>query len=234
MVISFGNTTAEATLNFAALRAVESMAFSLGIDVGSTAIKITAIDANSHDILAINREEHGRISEMSIDPNFHEQDPVFILEAVDKCLQGISSSVLNKVSMITIAGQMHGVVCWSNSRFKASLSDQGSRHTLKKRLEILEDTATDLITWQDGRCDAKFLRSLPKSSSPVATGFGCASLFWLQKHKAESLKNYDCAGSIMDLLVYLLCDLDAPVMSPQIAHSWGYFDIEKNQWECEV
>lgn len=41
-----------------------------------------------------------------------------------------------------------------------------------------------LVTWQDGRCSSEFLASLPqpKSHLSVATGFGCATIFWLLKH----------------------------------------------------
>lgn len=44
---------------------------------------------------------------------------------------------------------------------------------------------SQLITWQDGRCSTTFLSSLPKPDShlSVATGFGCATIFWYMKHR---------------------------------------------------
>ena len=47
-----------------------------------------------------------------------------------------------------------------------------------------KDTS-QLITWQDGRCSNHFLSSLPKPDShlSVATGFGCATIFWYMKHR---------------------------------------------------
>ena len=42
-----------------------------------------------------------------------------------------------------------------------------------------------LVTWQDGRCSSEFLASLPQPEShlSVATGFGCATIFWLLKNR---------------------------------------------------
>lgn len=45
-----------------------------------------------------------------------------------------------------------------------------------------------LVTWQDGRCNSSFLASLPKPAShlSVATGFGCATIFWLLKNRYDN------------------------------------------------
>lgn len=46
-----------------------------------------------------------------------------------------------------------------------------------------------LVTWQDGRCCSGFLASLPQPEShlSVATGFGCATIFWLLKNRYRQL-----------------------------------------------
>lgn len=53
---------------------------------------------------------------------------------------------------------------------------------------------SQLITWQDGRCSSELLSSLPKPDShlSVATGFGCATIFWYMKHRSAHTKNYPC------------------------------------------
>jgi len=50
---------------------------------------------------------------------------------------------------------------------------------------IPKEDISQLITWQDGRCSADFLSSLPKPDShlSVATGYGCATIFWYMKHR---------------------------------------------------
>lgn len=46
-----------------------------------------------------------------------------------------------------------------------------------------------LVTWQDGRCSSEFLASLPQPESHlnVASGFGCATIFWLLKNRYGQL-----------------------------------------------
>eukprot|EP00794_Sanderia_malayensis_P013793 gene13793-15236_t len=193
------------------------MKLSLGIDIGTTAIKATVIDGTSFESVAVGREDHCHMSTIKdTRPNFHEQDPICILRAVDRCLQQIDSSAMSKVSTITVAGQMHGVVCWDNNYCRPT--------STTRFCDLVEDFnskahVSSLITWQDGRCDSDFLNSLPKTSSPASTGFGCASLFWLQKHNPELLDKYNCAGSIMDLFIYLITGNAHFGTSPQVAHS---------------
>lgn len=43
--------------------------------------------------------------------------------------------------------------------------------------------------------------------------------------------SWTCAGTIADFLVAGLTDLDKPVMSPQMATSWGYFNIDEEIWD---
>lgn len=42
---------------------------------------------------------------------------------------------------------------------------------------------------------------------------------------------WTCVGTIADFLVAALASLKRPVMSPQMAMSWGYFDAEDNCWD---
>eukprot|EP00118_Oscarella_pearsei_P013610 m.110356 g.110356 ORF g.110356 m.110356 type:complete len:93 (+) comp37390_c0_seq1:280-558(+) len=63
----------------------------------------------------------------------------------------------------------------------------------------------------------------------VGTGYGCASLFWLQKNRPELTNRYSHAGTVQDFLVACLCQLQVPVMSYQNAASWGY--LLEDKWE---
>ncbi|XP_032770047.1 sedoheptulokinase [Rattus rattus] len=93
-----------------------------------------------------------------------------------------------------------------------------------------------LVTWQDSRCNSGFLASLPKPAShlSVATGFGCATIFWLLKNSPEFLKSYDVAGTIQDYVVAMLCGLPRPLMSDQNAASWGYFNTQSQSWNSDI
>ena len=88
---------------------------------------------------------------------------------------------------VAVCGQMHGVVCWRQGRAWA-------RNT---RDQLVVDTCpahvSSLYTWQDGRCDPGFLASLPCPSSHLglSTGYGCATIFWLLRHRPEYIRRFD-------------------------------------------
>ncbi|NXU61029.1 SHPK Sedoheptulokinase, partial [Horornis vulcanius] len=98
------------------------------------------------------------------------------------------------------------------------------------------DQVSPLITWQDGRCSPAFLTSLPRPQSHVslATGFGCATVYWYLKNSPDFLKSYDAAGTIQDYVVAMLCDLKKPLMSVQNAASWGYFNCRSKSWNTDM
>lgn len=104
------------------------------------------------------------------------------------------------------------------------------------RFEGTRKNMSALYTWQDTRCKPEFLDSLPEPDSHLKcySGYGCATLLWMLKHKPEKLKNFEFAATIQDFIVTMLCDLDAPVMSDQNAASWGYFNTEKNEWNYDI
>lgn len=66
----------------------------------------------------------------------------------------------------------------------------GCEWTERGATPVFEPRAVShLITWQDGRCSSRFLASLPlpESHLHVATGFGCATIFWILKNRYGQL-----------------------------------------------
>lgn len=53
-------------------------------------------------------------------------------------------------------------------------------------------------------------------------------------YRPEKLEKYNCASTIHDFAVAMLCNLDKPIMSVQNAASWGYFDCKNVQWNENV
>ncbi|XP_022705113.1 sedoheptulokinase-like isoform X2 [Varroa jacobsoni] len=124
---------------------------------------------------------------------------------------------------------MHGVVLWKRNAWTYDPANE--------KFVFNKKCMSTLITWQDQRCSEEFLRALPKRSStsvvdPCA-GFGCATLFWLLR-KGDLLQDFECVGTIQDLMVAMLTGLNKPVMTPQNAASFGYFDVETNQWDLQA
>ncbi|XP_012273231.1 sedoheptulokinase [Orussus abietinus] len=198
----------------------------LGIDVGTTSVKAILVSIDSKEIMAKqSKDTQANVpSDLGVEGN--KQDVPKILSTVHNCISRLPKDLLRQVQFIGICGQMHGVTLWKSDKCV-------HKEDTVFKLEISRDDVSNLYTWQDGRCDEMFLKSLPKSAShlPIHTGYGCATLFWFARNKPEKLQKYDRCGTVQDLVVALLCSNDEVVMSTQNAASWGYFLTEKNEWE---
>lgn len=201
--------------------------FILGIDLGTTSVKVALIDSATKTVSKTkSRETHAYIHD-DVQTCKNEQDPDKILHALQFCVSGLAKEELRKVIKIGISGQMHGIVLWKHG--------QGWSLNINGRFERGE-VCSHLYTWQDGRCTSEFISTLPKPNShlKLASGIGCATIFWLMKNEKEYLCGFDRAGTIQDYVVAMLCGLDRPVMSVHNAASWGYFDTVDKAWNTDM
>ena len=68
---------------------------------------------------------------------------------------------LGLVEHVAFSGQMHGVILWRKEALDlGKFEEDGNRHTSK------------LITWEDKRCDARFLDSIQKPESGLRVSAG--------------------------------------------------------------
>ena len=206
----------------------------LGIDIGTSNVKAVLVDKFSLAVIGESSKSLGPHLKVT-EENLYERDVQEVLTCLDECLSALDHSALEKVVSIGVCGQMHGCVLWKSG--KSFMIKDG---TLKID-NLPSSTCSTLITWQDGRCSPEFLSSLPKTHQPIqpSTGYGCATLAWLHRFKPDLLVQFDRAGTIMDLVVWALCDHHVKegkqvVMSAQNATSWGYFNIETLNWECDM
>uniref|UniRef100_A0A2K5H8R3 Sedoheptulokinase n=1 Tax=Colobus angolensis palliatus TaxID=336983 RepID=A0A2K5H8R3_COLAP len=205
----------------------------LGIDLGTTSVKAALLraapDEPSGFAVLASCARAARAECVLFCFQGREQDVSRILQALHECLAALPRQQLQSVVGIGVSGQMHGVVFWKTG--------QGCEWIEGGITPVFEPRAVShLVTWQDGRCSSEFLASLPqpKSHLSVATGFGCATIFWLLKYCPEFLKSYDAAGTIHDYVVAMLCGLPRPLMSDQNAASWGYFNTQSQSWNVEI
>ena len=196
----------------------------LGLDLGTTSVKVCLIDADSHKVIA-KQSKDTQAGESA------EQDVSKIISAVHNCLGRIPRDSFKNVTKIGVCGQMHGLVLWNQETAWNS-----STNSTSDRFELGKGPISPLYTWQDTRCSLEFLSSLPKPDSHlrIATGYGCATLFWKLKNDPEELSLYSCAGTIQDFLVAMLCDLHSPIMSVQNAAGWGYFNTREKSWNVDL
>ncbi|XP_053426055.1 sedoheptulokinase [Nycticebus coucang] len=214
-----------------------SRSVTLGIDLGTTSVKAALLGAAPSDpsefvvLASCARAARAEVAAESTaaGPQGREQDVSRIIQALSECLAALPRQQLQNVKGIGVSGQMHGVMFWKTGR--------GCEWTEGGPTTVFEPRAVShLVTWQDGRCSSRFLASLPQPESHlnVATGFGCATIFWLLKNCPEFLKSYDAAGTIHDYVVAMLCGLPRPLMSDQNAASWGYFNTQSQSWNLEI
>ena len=108
--------------------------FVLGIDLGTTSVKIALYNAQTNRIFhSASCETHAKIAgggapDQPGQGAAAEQVTNKILDACEMCLNQADVGLLSKVQRIGIAGQMHGCVCWYNG---------GGRHShhLSGRME---------------------------------------------------------------------------------------------------
>ncbi|XP_030392631.1 sedoheptulokinase isoform X2 [Gopherus evgoodei] len=204
----------------------------LGIDLGTTSVKAAlVIETEQGQIVtqSCSRETEAQADSPAAGAQRMEQDVQKIIKALNECLVAFPQEHLQRVSRIGISGQMHGVVFWKTNQ-GCKWTKSGTGHTFQP------GEVSHLITWQDGRCSSSFLSSLPQPQShlSLATGFGCATIYWYLKKSPDFLKPYDAAGTIHDYVVAMLCDLERPLMSIQNAASWGYFNCRSKSWNTEI
>nr|XP_003469564.1 sedoheptulokinase [Cavia porcellus] len=212
-----------------------AQSITLGIDLGTTSVKAALLeDAPSHPsgfvvLASCTRPSRADTESQAAVPQGREQDVSRIIQALNECLAALPQQQLRKVKAIGVSGQMHGILLWEIS--------QGCEWMEGTATPLFEARAVSpLVTWQDGRCSSEFLASLPQPSShlSVATGFGCATIFWLLKNSPELLQSYNAAGTIQDYVVAMLCGLRRPLMSDQNAASWGYFNTQSQSWNMDI
>ena len=205
----------------------EDGGYLLGIDLGTSTVKAVLVQRGSHLVI----EEHSEptlAQKLSSIEGGDEQDVMLIIGALERVMGKFTQKNMRNVTSVGICGQMHGIVLWKNGCMKL---ENGRISCINS-----SESISHLVTWQDNRCNELFLSSLPQTCQSIAisSGYGCATLFWYQKYQPDLLKVYNKAGTIMDLIVCILCGRSDVIMTSHNATSWGYFDNGANNWEIKM
>lgn len=207
----------------------------LGVDIGTTSVKVCIVETVTGEIVSKQNKDTQSNVPSDQGTGGNKQDVPKIISALNTCIAKLPKDLLKQIQKVGICGQMHGVMLWNNKDGVQAWERIEKEGTLI-RYDIFHERVSNLYTWQDSRCDSTFIASLPPSQShlPTYSGYGVATLFWMVKNKPEKLKKYNCAGTIQDFVVAMLCNLKKPVMSVQNAASWGYFDCGDIKWNIEI
>eukprot|EP00940_MAST-03C_sp_MAST-3C-sp2_P001270 g1270.t1 len=191
--------------------------FDVGIDIGTTSVKVVIVSFATKKIRGGASVRH-HVEDGENATQFREQKVGQIVSAVASAVHQLrrsnAGSLFKHIRSIGVCGQMHGVVCWDST----DLSNP-----------------SDLVTWEDGRCDATFLKDLETHTGhKLSSGFGMATLAWYQQHSPKFLSKYDRCGTIMDYIVCLLTNM-SPKRRAEMdftnAQSFGLYDDEKKGWD---
>ena len=197
----------------------------LGVDLGTRTVKAVLVSTGGHEVLEERVEDTGAAMRSSV-PGRDEQCVSSIVAALERVVAGFPADMLRRVRSVGVSGQMHGCVLWR----------RGSVFLDAGELVCKENDCSPLVTWQDQRCTEDFLALLPAlgGTAPVKSGYGCATLLWYQHHQPHLLKEFDAAGTIMDMVVWALCGRGQVLMSDQNAFSWGCFSRDTGLWERDL
>ena len=156
------------------------MACVIGIDLGTSSVRVVALDASGED-----RGPPGaRISILQPAAGFAEQSPVEWWKAACDCLRRVTETVAgrgDRIAAIGLSGQMHGLVL----------------------LDAAGNPLRDAIIWPDARSAdicAEWERS-PGAAAvgaitglPIATGFLAPSLAWVKRNEPGTYSRASSVG----------------------------------------
>ena len=175
------------------------MKYYIGIDTGTTSISIAAIDESGELITSRTVNHSSFIAGES--PESRIQNPERITRIVLETLDGITSE-LGRPSAIGFTGQMHGMMY----------------------VNAFGSPVSPLYTWQDATGNDS-VKILHEHGLSVSSGYGLATHYHLQragKIPGDAAK----MSTISDYIAMKLCGKHEPVLSSDMAASWGCFDLE--------
>ena len=187
----------------------------LGIDLGTNSVKSLILDLKNGQVIGFGQKGYGYIAGKGA-----EQDPDFVWNMVVQSIhEAIKDSGIDAggIKAIGLSGQMHGTVLYDL---------QGKR-------------ISNIITWEDSRCDKDFLNKITeiagediqKSGCGIATGFLGPTVYHIIKHS-----KIDICHVLLptDWLRQKLTGDKTFLTDHSNASSSGFFDAQKRDWNYNL
>lgn len=180
--------------------------FALGIDIGTTSISMVLLDEGTGALIARETLNHAAFIDDGC-PVGKVQDAGRIIGLV---LEKVAALIAKhgQPSCIGLTGQMHGMLY---------VDKDGS-------------AVSPLYTWQDGRgnlpmADGETYAQHLKRYGAAAAGYGLTTHFYMKQNGLVP-ENAASMTTISDYLAMKLTGNTAPVLSADMAASWGCFDLQ--------
>jgi gluconokinase len=189
----------------------------LGLDVGTTAVKVAAFSTGGSGQVAAAQREYPLIQPH---PGWHVQDPATVLAAVDatlaECVGLLGGS---RVVGISVASAQHGLLGLDDRR----------------------EAVTPLVTWADARsiAEARELRAgglarelLRRTGTPVHPMSPLVKLVWFARHEPETAKAVRWWVGLKDLLLLHLTGQLVTELSS--ASATGLLGSVARDWDADA
>lgn len=190
----------------------------VGLDIGTTAVKVAAFDVGGTAGARAMAVRPCRLQQPR--PGWQVVDPTALLTAVDEamdlCLRQLGAT---PVSTITLSTAMHGLVAFDD--------------------EVRP--VTDVVTWADARATEQVdeLRErgaaadlLRRTGTPVHTMSPLAKLRWYARHDPEIVAGARWWGGIKELVVHHLTGHLVAEFSN--ASGYGLMDLRTLDWDADA
>lgn len=187
----------------------------LGLDIGTTTICASLIDAESKKLLSF-RTVPNDAHLTGTDSLEKLQSPARIAQLCKELLEPLL--VNQDIKALGITGQMHGILFLDKSGIPIS----------------------PLYTWQDQRgtlpCNEKEnynSRLTGLTGYPAATGYGTTTWFFLSENRLLPEKAAVFC-TIADYIAMTLAGRQKPLLHPSMAASLGLYDLKKNTFDLSA
>ena len=187
----------------------------LGVDIGTTNISAVIIDCDKQKIIETHTLPNN--SKIETERDFSEYDAEWITEKAISIVDNLVAAYPN-IKGIGLTGQMHGYV---------HISADGK-------------AVSPLYNWQDGRGnrmysnDKTYCQEIEERTGyPCNSGYAFTTMFYNHRNHLEP-KDTKSFCSIMDYIVMVLTNREAPLIHISNAASFGLCDIKNNQFDTEA
>ena len=201
------------------INALPESHLSLGIDLGTSAVKVLALDSSG----AVAGEAQGNFATLSEVPLQAEQNPADWLAALSAAMQDLGASLTTRfgqgwrrrVGAIALTGQLPTLVC---------LGEQ--------------EPVALAITWRDGRADqfaSERLGAAQRKRMYARTGMPIDGRYlapMLQFHFGDRLDAVRCILSAKDYFLFALTGVRAT--EPSTAAGYGLYDLTEERFSSEL
>lgn len=189
----------------------------LGLDVGTTAVKVAAFSTAGGAQLAAAQHEYPLTQPQ---PGWQVQDPATVLAAVDTALAECVARVgATRVVALAVAAAQHGLI----------------------GLDERQRAVTPLVTWADARCtaEARELRAgglaadlLSRTGTPVHPMSPLVKLLWFGRHEPETAAAVRWWLGLKDLLLLHLTGQLVTELSS--ASATGLLGSVARDWDADA